>query len=262
MAWPAIAETLRIAQWNWRDASIRSRDATEIELAVDLVEHVQPDILAIEELNDAWVVQRLVEGLNGRGYSYSGLTSEKVGYGGAAEHYAFVWNIKRVRQLDAIFMDDPDNYISREPWLAAFAAGDHVFSVFVFHASYDKEQRRFEIAVVSLFFAGVEQGLNDIQLVLCGDFNEPAYISEFDPMREVATPAIPITDTTVWKKFSPYDNIWVDNDLAFENPAVFKHDDEWFGGDNDAASLHLSDHYIVWADVEWEETGVNDWEVY
>ena len=258
------AESLRVGQWNWRDASIKSRYRSEIKLAVDLVEKVKPDILAIEEVLDDKVVGRLADGLNGRELSYSHLTSPEVGRGTACERYAFVWNTEKVKMVgEPAFMPDPDNKISREPWLALFDVNDYVLLVFAFHASSDEEQSLIEDKEVADFFAEVENGVENTELILCGDFNQSSDRTVFHAMREVATPAIPsTTDTTVGQTFRPDDNIWVDNDLAFENPGVFRHDDEWFDGDNDEASLHLSDHYLVWVDVELPKTGVRHWEVY
>lgn len=85
------------------------------------------DIIAVQEVRSpqAEPVQNLVRLMNSAGYRYDAIISQQVGRTSQMEQYAFIYNTATIRVTDpsrAYVIQDPDDRMHREPFIASFTA--------------------------------------------------------------------------------------------------------------------------------------------
>lgn len=89
-------------------------------------------------------------------------------------------------------------------------------------------------------------GEEDVLLV--GDFNLPPDDAGLDELRQILRPVFPAgTGTTIAD--NDLDNVWLDPEASREYTGVAgvdRFDESAFAGDDDAASLAVSDHRPLW----------------
>lgn len=250
-AGPLLAETITIASFNVRIYSNNSRTDVELEQIADRLQNF--DVIAVQEVNDREVVDRTLAILRGRGLPYEAIVSDEVGRGSADERYAFFWRSDVVNHLGTLgFWPDTNNVFIREPYAATFQAGGFDFSLVTIHAIFGDTvgERRAEagwLDEVVAWTGEVEPAEQDV--ILLGDFNLPSDDRGFDGLRPLLFPVFDgeaqttIADNTL-------DNIWIDQQQTLEwtgEIGIDRFDETVFGGDDDAASLAVSDHRPIWA---------------
>lgn len=147
---PGLAPAqLTLASFNIRILSTASR--TDAELA-RMAEIVQPyDLLAIQEVRDEPVVQRLTALLRQQGLDYSYVLSSPVGHV-VTERYAFIYRPDRVHPLtQGALYPDPQDIFIREPFVASFSAGAFDFTLATIHVLFGSSlpQRRAELTALA-----------------------------------------------------------------------------------------------------------------
>lgn len=233
-------EFLRLATWNIRILSDGSRDDGELALIAEIMERY--DLVAVQELRDLEVTRRLLAMLPG----WEAVVSDAVGRG-VRERYAFFYRRGAVEQAGTAFLlPDPADLFIREPFIAGFRAGNFDFTLVTVHLLYGsgKSHRRRELVLLDEVVEVVDflDGEEGDQLLL-GDFNFDAADSgwQIERMVSVVGPEVKTTVTDT----SSYDNVWYDPARTGEYAGlleVYRFDELLFGGDDEAASLAVSDH--------------------
>ena len=235
------AEELLLASWNIRILSDGSRDDSELAQIASIIDRY--DLVAVQEVRDTRVLDRLTGMLPGWEYT----ASELVGRG-VKELYAFLYRTDRVIPLSpARVIDDPGDVFIREPAVASFQAGAFDFTLVSNHILFgdSKSDRREEIVLLDDLMALID-ALNGDEgdLILLGDFNMPASDNgwEMAGYTPLVSPGLKTTITDT----SSYDNMWLPDGqtyhsefIAFEGAYRF---DEILFRDDDAAKLAVSDH--------------------
>lgn len=251
LAIPAWAD-LTIASWNVRVFSTGSRNDIELGLIAERLE--QFDLVALQEVRDEEVVERTVAIMERRGHSYQFLIGPPVGRV-VKERYAFLWRSDRVRLTSpSQTYDDSLDLFIREPFAASFVAGRFDFTLATIHVIFGGSvaERRSEVFALDYVYRWLQDADPDEQdVILLGDFNLPFHDSGWKnlwPLNlyPVLGPAVPttISDSEV------YDNFWLDPALVSEytgRSGVDRFDETAFDGNDDAASLMVSDHRPIWA---------------
>jgi len=238
-------DELVIATWNVRFLSNGSRDDAELAVIAGIMS--QFDLIAVQELRDAEVMQRLLAFLPG----YHALISNRTGRG-QYERYAYVYRTGSVEPLgDTYLVADPADTFIREPFVAHFRAGNFDLTLITVHVLYGESvtARRAEISRLDDVMKAVNAANgaeNDV--ILLGDFN----VSSADPAWEMAgvLPLVPAVCPTTIFESSSYDNMWWTPEATEEADGtwgIVAFDDFVFQGDDRAASLAVSDHRPVWA---------------
>jgi deoxyribonuclease-1-like protein len=234
---------LRLATWNVRILSNGSRDDRELAYIAPIIDRY--DLVAVQELRDREVVDRLLQLLPG----WNAVVSEEAGRG-VKERYAFFWRDSRVDLLgDPFLFPDPADRFIREPYVGMFRAGNSDFTLITIHLLYgdSKRHRRRELVLLDevVEFVDFLDGDEGDQILL-GDFNFDAADSgwELERMLPVVSPELKTTITDT----SSYDNIWIDPERTREYAGfleMYRFDEELFNNDDKAASLAVSDHRPV-----------------
>ncbi len=248
---PLRAGELRIASFNVRILSTGSRDGAELEQIADRLQ--QFEVLAIQEVRDEEVIGRLLAILEGRGLPYRALISAAVGRTSATERYAFLWRADKVELIgtDSFYPDSADVFI-REPFMASFRAGEFDFALVTIHTIFGNMigQRRAEAGYLDEVYAWAQEADPDEQdVILLGDFNLPAEDPGFDELRLILLPLFSGQDQTTIAD-NALDNIWIEVRHTIEwngEVGIDRFDETIFGGDDQAASLAVSDHRPIWA---------------
>jgi len=207
-----------IASWNVRNLG----DASDVQSRAAVIGEF--DIVALQEVESEEALSDLVEALSDRsGYEWRSVVSPRMGEGGFAEFYAFVYRAERVQFLkgsQAIYpAPEPGDFV-REPFFATFRAGVFDFTLVTVHVVWGDstspratECRR----LVSVWdrIQGLDPSEDD--LILLGDFNRdsPTNIA-FDLLKTIGV--VPLltasgTRTTFGTTAGGgywYDNIWID----------------------------------------------------
>jgi len=245
------AETITIASFNIRIFSSNSRTDAELEHIADRLQ--QFDVIAVQEVNEQEVVDRTLAILRGRGWPFEAIVSDEVGRGSADERYVFFWRTDKVDHLGTLgFWPDTNDVFIREPFAATFQAGAFDFTLLTIHAIYGDTvgQRRTEAGWLDEVFAWArEVDPAEQDVILLGDFNLPSDDRGFDGLRPSLYPVFDgEAQTTIAN--NTLDNIWVDQVATLEwtgETGIDRFDETVFGGDDDAASLAVSDHRPIWA---------------
>jgi endonuclease/exonuclease/phosphatase family metal-dependent hydrolase len=248
---PAWAEDLTLASFNVRIYSTGSRSDAELEKIADRFQ--QFDFIAVQEVRDQEVVDRTLAILAGRGHTYQAIVSEPVGRG-VKERYAFLWRADRAQPVDAgRLYPDPEDAFIREPFAASFRAGSFDFTLATIHAIFGDNVagRRAEALLLDDVYRNLQDtDPNEQDVLILGDFNLPPEDEGFAELRQLLTPLFTGDIRTTISDASLYDNIWFEPQYVKEftgQIGVDRYDETVFGGDDDAASLAVSDHRPIWA---------------
>lgn len=249
-----VPAEVRVASWNIRMLSDRSRNDAEIAKIADQIGRY--DLVAVQESRDTRVLERIRTKLGGK---WTFVASDPVGRGSVTELYAFFWNAARVREVgEPGILGDPDDRFIREPYAATFAAGEFDFTLLTIHLLYgdSEKERRPELRALDDAVAAVQRanGAED-DVMLLGDFNFPPDDEgwELSGWRALFQPPQKTTVGSV----SLYDNIWFDPSKTTEfagKQGVVAFDQTMYG-DLASAKRELSDHRPVWAAFR---TGADD----
>ena len=251
---------LKLAGWNIRILSDGSRNDTELhQIAQTLIDY---DFIAISEVRDEKVLQRIQRILSESGAEYGYLISEPVGRVGSPhkECYAFLYYKGRVSVVTdgALYPDAADgtDTFVRDPYWATFRAGRFDFSVIVVHVVWGDSvgARQAEVKAMGSVYRYVQEanGAED-DVLLVGDFNRnPTDIEAYSHIMAIPsmTCLFHFPQKSHIRDSSLYDNIFFQTDSLTEYLGVSgidKFDETDFGNDDRAASLAVSDHRPVWA---------------
>ena len=251
---------MKLAAWNIRILSDRSRDDTELhQIAQTLVDY---DFVAISELRDEKVLKRLQKILSESGAEYGYLISDPIGRQGSPhrERYAFLYykGLVSVVQDGAFYpdaADGKDDFV-RDPYWASFRAGKFDFSVIVVHVVWGDTVagRRAEVMELAEVYEYVQQanGVED-DVLLVGDFNRnPIDAEAYSNIMAIPsmTRLFEFPRKSHIRDSSLYDNIFFQSQYVTEylgSYGIDKFDETDFGNDDKAANLAVSDHRPVWA---------------
>jgi endonuclease/exonuclease/phosphatase (EEP) superfamily protein YafD len=249
------APVIRLASFNIRVFSDKSRDDKELEEIVSLLKDY--DIVAIQELRDTRVLARtetLLSKETGTKWAYE--ASKPVGHG-VKELYAFLYRKDRIsiKEPGQIVDDDKDIFI-REPYYATFQAGQFDFTLITIHALYESKDspgRKIEFdALARELLSLQDQDPNEQDIILVGDFNDSSTHERFRAITEIPgmTCLIQAPLKTTISDTSLYDNICFQRQYLSEyknEHGVVRFDETMFEYDDQAASKAVSDHRPVWA---------------
>jgi len=251
--------TITIASWNVHNLGVSS----EVEDRAHVI--AQFDLIALQEIEAIHGLDRLVaqvELTSGRDWDY--VVSTRVGEGGAAEYYAFMYRVDRVAYVEcsaAVYPEPLPDDFSREPFFATFRAGTFDFTLITVHITWGlraslrtAECRR--LAEVWQYVQDLDPDEND--LILVGDFNrdKPTHsaFNELEALGLVPLLTAGGTRTTFGRTPSGgswYDHIWLD--LAFTSTEWSRRSgvgtpaDDSSGMGCSEALRGISDHCPVWA---------------
>ena len=251
---------LKLAAWNIRILSDRSRDDTELhQIAQTLIDY---DFIAISELRDETVLKRIQRILSESGAEYGYLISDPIGRQGSPhrERYAFLYykGLVSVVQGGAFYPDaaDGEDDFVRDPYWATFRAGKFDFSVIVVHVVWGDTVagRRAEVMELAEVYEYVQQanGAED-DVLLVGDFNrEPNDKIAYANLMALPsmTHLFKLPSKSHIRDSSLYDNIFFQTQYLTEylgSSGIDKFDETDFGNDDKAANLAVSDHRPIWA---------------
>ena len=251
---------LKLAAWNIRILSDRSRDDTELhKIAQTLIDY---DFIAISELRDEKVLKRIQKILSASGAEYGYLMSDPVGREGSPhrERYAFLYykglvSVVKDGELYPDAADGKDDFV-RDPYWASFRAGKFDFSVIAVHVVWGDAVagRRAEVMELAEVYEYVQEanGAED-DVLLVGDFNrEPDDTMAYGSLMGLPsmTQVFQLPQKSHIRDSSLYDNIFFQTDHVTEylgRSGIDKFDETDFGNDDKAANLAVSDHRPVWA---------------
>ena len=251
---------LRLAAWNIRILSDRSRDDNELnKIAQTLIDY---DFIAISELRDEKVLKRVQRILSESGAEYGYLMSDPVGREGSPhkERYAFLYykglvSVVRDGELYPDAVDGTDNFV-RDPYWATFRAGKFDFSVIAVHVVWGDRvgPRKAEVRALADVYEYVQEanGAED-DVLLLGDFNRnPNDTEAYSRIMTIPsmTRLFQFPQKSHIKDSSLYDNIFFQKNNVTEylnESGIDKFDETDFGNDDKAANLAVSDHRPVWA---------------
>ena len=252
---------LKLAAWNIRILSDRSRDDTELhKIAQTLIDY---DFIAISELRDEKVLKRIQKILSESGAEYGYLVSDPVGREGSPhrERYAFLYykglvSVVKDGEHYPDAADGKDDFV-RDPYWASFRAGKFDFSVIAVHVVWGDAVagRRAEVMELAEVYQYVQEanGETEDDVLLVGDFNrEPDDTMAYSNLMALPsmTQLFHLPQKSHIRDSSLYDNIFFQTDYVTEylgSSGIDKFDETDFGNDDKAANLAVSDHRPVWA---------------
>ena len=239
---PVVTDA-NIATWNIRILSDGSRDDTELQSIASIFSNF--DFVAVQEIRDTTVLNRLLTHLDGWDYVVSADVGNIV-----KEKYAYFYKEAMFTVLGSPYvLGDPNNIFIREPYIAHFRSGEFDFTVITIHTIYGDTigDRRREDALLDDVITLVDAANGDENdVLLMGDFNLPSddYAWQITTHNAIVDPSIKTTITDT----SSYDNIWINPTHTSEYAdsfSLYKFDELLFGNDDDAALLAVSDHRPV-----------------
>ena len=248
---------LRLAAWNIRIMSDRSRDNGELhKIAQTLIDY---DFIAIVELRDEMVLKRTQKILSQMGKMYDYEFSPAVGRG-SKERYAFLYksklvNVVRHGELYPDAADGKDDF-SRDPYWATFRAGEFDFSVIAVHVIWGDRvgPRKAEVSALADVYRYVQEANGaEEDVLLVGDFNRnPNDAESYSRIMSIPsmTRLFELPQKSHIRDSSLYDNIYFQTDALTEylgRCGIDRFDETDFGNDDKAANLAVSDHRPIWA---------------
>lgn len=245
---------LKLMSWNIRNLS-KKRDDEGLQIIAKLVH--DSDVLSILEVRDEEILQKLCLDLRrkyNKDYVYE--LSAPVGRG-AKEHYAFLYNRRRVHLVvpGKVCKDLQDIFI-REPFYATFRCGQFDFTLLAVHILWGTNvaERRKEIVQLASVFRKLQaQDPKENDLILVGDFNRsPADDLAFGALKSIPTmrALFQEPEKTMIGDTNLYDNIWFESKFVREfrkEKGIIAFDKSEFANDRQAALKLVSDHRPVWA---------------
>jgi endonuclease/exonuclease/phosphatase family metal-dependent hydrolase len=222
------------------------------------------DIVAIQEVRSSSqdIVPRLVDLANQTGRQYDYVIGQRVGRTSSKEQYAFIFDRGSVEvDRDQLYtVDDPDDLLHREPFVAWFRTRgptpDEAFTFSLVNVHTDPDEVELELqALDDVFHAVRADGRGEDDVILLGDLNTShRRLGELGAISGItwALSSIP-TNTRGTEEF---DNLVFHGQATSEftgRAGVFDFMRE-FNMTLDAA-LEVSDHMPVWAEFSIYEGG-------
>lgn len=255
-------DTITVGSWNIRHLSAK-RTAPELARIAEVLSRF--DVVAVQEVHDVDVCERLLSLLNDRGSSYSASAtrgqwrfrlSDKVGRGARnvletrvyEERYCFFFDEARVRLVDGSpepwLVNDDTDVLHREPFVGYFkavappAASEGAsgidFVLCTVHVTFgsDKAARQAEMVSLGRMLSAIETAVApERDILLVGDFNlGPHECPWWHGGDGEYVPLVKSPDTTTIYR-SLYDNIWMPSltrDQLVEASGVTLVDHEFF----------------------------------
>ncbi|MBK7696391.1 MAG: endonuclease/exonuclease/phosphatase family protein [Saprospiraceae bacterium] len=181
---PVCTQSFNFISWNIKDFG-QSRSDQEIHDIAHLLRNA--DLIAIQEVvakhpGGAQAVARLTEELRRMGaewdYRVSDPTKSPSPY--ISERYAYIWKPSKVKLIGRPrLLNEVDDLVHREPYVAKFRVGVHEFFLLNYHSrTHDvKESEEIEVKAISDWV--IAQGLEN-NFIWAGDFNlretHPAFL--------------------------------------------------------------------------------------
>ena len=247
-------DALRLVSWNIANLG-GSKDEVEIGVMADVLAPAA-DVVAVQEVITSpageEAVRRLGAALRRRSGSWEWTLSPPT-TGRGSERYAFFWRTDRVRLDGSCFFDDAlVGPVDREPFLCPFSNGRQSVLVASFHAVPTSKDPETENRLLD----GLDQRYEQADLVVVGDFNQPARHSAFDGLRargfadavgDERTTLKAVRSPSGETRANPYDHIFYETDeIRVARAGVLDFTDR-FGTLRDARAV--SDHLPVFADL-------------
>ena len=248
-----FSDTLKIATFNIRIFSNKSRSETELNYTAEILKKY--DVVAIQELRDEQVLRRTIYVLKKKGYEYDYEISPKVGRK-VKELYAFLFRKNKVKMIKKgkLYSERKDEFI-REPFYATFKSGNFDFTLITIHVIYGKSkaERKQEVRELGVVYNKIQdEDSNEQDVILLGDFNLPPTDAAFNLLKTISTMIFlikPPAKTTITDR-SLFDNFWFQKKYVrefTEEYGIDKFDEVMFNNNDKIAKKIVSDHRPVWA---------------
>lgn len=247
-----LEDYLTIGTWNiesFGHSKINKPDVMDY-IARTILEN-KVDILAVQEIRSKEdVIPALIERLNVSGANYDYIIGPRLGRTSSKEQYAYIYNKNNISYINdsAFTIQDADDLLHREPFVAKFKADSFDFTLINIHTDPDEAEQ--ELNVLDDVYAAVQNDdADENDIIMLGDFNEPG-----DRLYELGSlPGIVVllTDRAVKTNTigtKQYDNILFDENTRDEYTGYVRAFDfeKYFGILQDKA-LEVSDHRPVFA---------------
>ena len=260
---PARAtDAIRIASFNiqvFGESKLQEPDVMEV--LANVVR--QFDVVAIQEVRakSQDVLPRFVELINAGGAQYDYVIGPRLGRTSSKEQYAFVFDRATIeidpRSLYTV--EDPDDLLHREPFVAGFRARGPPETAFTFtliNIHTDPDEVPQEMAALDDVYRAVQRdGRNEDDVILLGDLN--ADDQALGPLGAVSGIAWAISGTpTNTRGTKQYDNLLFHREATTEftgQAGVLDLMREF--NLSQTAALEVSDHLPVWAEFSTLENG-------
>lgn len=238
--------SLRIATWNIQDFSLRKASRKSIKNAFcQVIYDNDIDLIAIQELkNMGNGLHELVDKLNERkGVNWDFVISESPSgrlFGGM-EYPALVWN----SAASGIEINFVDSFLykkfTRSPFFVTLQVNKKLLTFISLHL---KAVSGRKAAATKAEIRDLPSILpNDEEVIVLGDFNMNSHDAAFNKLKENLSMLAPLGIETCGT--NSYDQIWVNHSLISE-------DKSYFGVvENDSVRI-VSNHNLVWADIQIE----------
>lgn len=249
---------IRIASFNIQ--AFGEQKLGKPEIAKTLVYIVsQFDVIAVQEIRakSQDIIPKFVQMLNAEGARYDYVIGPRLGRSNSKEQYAFIFDseIVEVDRGSAYTVDDPDDVLHREPFVAGFRTArvdpKEAFTFTLVNVHVDPDLVEMEMYVMDDVFRAVKtDGRNEDDVILLGDFNtDHEHMGELGRIQtlEYAIAGQP-TNTRGNKE---YDNIIFDRRATAEftgRSGVYDFASEFNLTPEEA--LLVSDHFPVWAEFQ------------
>lgn len=258
LAWPALAEDVRIASWNIQHLGWQNdKDYNALGRIGGAF-----DVIAVQEVMNLEGLDGFVAALEREtGETWERIYSHRIGRGRYKEKYAFVYRPSRVHYLDGavVYLDQHDNF-ARQPFAARFqtADGAHRFVLATVHILYGNRisDRTPEIKYLARYWDWLHEVFDqDSNFILLGDFNLRPSHNAWAPFHGRARSLIndgATTISTIEGRFANlYDLIWIDRDstLPIRSTGILAFP-EVLGLSHERSRDIVSDHVPVYAVVE------------
>jgi len=258
---------LKIAAFNIQIFGVSKMDKPHVvEALLEILSEF--DLILIQEIRDASgeAIDELMQALNQRDDHFAITLSERLGRTRSKEQYAFIYRSDLLQLLHAEVLPDPEDHFERGIYLANFIhlASDQSLTFLGTHLSPgDAEAEMLALA------DHVEDELDhlhaDEELIVFGDFNADCrYLTQRERDEDRLLNDLNLysyiddsMDTTTSSTDCAYDRLLSTISQATDNgeeasiikSGVFNYD-QYFEYD-EALSRAISDHYPVWAEIQW-----------
>ena len=241
-------------------------DTRVMDILVRIIQ--QFDLIAIQEFRskDQTVLQTFLNAINANGARYQLAYSGRLGTTSSKEQYLYLYDTNRIELVgDPFVVPDQHQQLHREPFVCHFRTrlrqGDPrpPFTFALANVHTDPDVTTQELAALSQVYAWLQRGLQEDDVIMLGDFNEPPsrYGQGFwqnRSLRVVLDDRIP-TNTRGTKA---YDNMIFDisqtPEFAGQAGVLDMHT---FYGLTREQALAVSDHQPVWATFRISESVPN-----
>ncbi len=249
-------ETIRVASFNIQVfGEEKSRKEPVMDLLARIVRNF--DVVAIQEIRCRHqdLLPEFVQKTNANGARYDYALGPRLGNTSVKEQYAFVFDSEslEINRSTIYTMDDPENWMHREPFVAQFRvrgpAHQDAFTFTLVNVHTDPDLVIKEINVLDNVYRAVrDDGLDEDDVILLGDFNvDDQHFGELAEIRGMV--CVIHNEKTNTAQTAQYDNL-VFNELTTTEytgrHGVFDFSREYKLTKEQA--MEVSDHFPVWAE--------------